>query len=216
MKPVECFVTALIPFSGDAGRAVEYAGDVSEVLSRHYAHHEILLIEDGVGAESDSVLEPFLQRVDFVRVLRLSRAHGFETALQAGLESAIGDFVVITRVAYDPPELIPTLVDLAREGHDVVTGRIEAHGREARGTRLARRLYYAYLNRVLKLAMQPGLSDFRVLSRRMVNSLVRIKDRHRSIRMYGALLGFKQVYVPYVPLDPEKNFRSFWNRSTSA
>jgi dolichol-phosphate mannosyltransferase len=112
----------------------------------------------------------------------------------------VGDFVVLLNGFFrDPPELIPKLVERARQGADVVCVR----RRTGRGQPFVRRLainaFYRLAGRLTQLELRRDATDFRVLSRRAVNSITKLKEHNRYMPMLYAYVGYDVVTIPYEP-----------------
>jgi len=200
MSESEHFVSVVAPLHTGV-RVTEFVSQLSALLAEHYRQFEIVLVDDGCDEALVQSVSLLLDQFRHVRLIRLTRKFGFETALLAGLESVIGDYVVVMRPDYDPPERIPEMVQQAARGFDIVTG-VQAHPeRDSWFALRASRLFYWYANRVLRLDLPLHSTDFRVLSRRAVSAFIRIKDRMRHFRMYGAFVGFRSITFPYEPLS---------------
>jgi glycosyltransferase involved in cell wall biosynthesis len=159
-----------------------------------------VLVDDGSTDDTADRLPELLQRHGFVRFIHLTRRFGTETAILAGLESSIGDFVVVMVPGHDPPALVPELVDLARRGFGIVSGVRRTRAHEPWLVRTGARAFYWYCNRVLHIDVPANSTFFRVLSRAAVNAVIRIKDRLRHFRVYGTYIGFPAATFPYDPL----------------
>ncbi|MCZ7586758.1 MAG: glycosyltransferase [Deltaproteobacteria bacterium] len=122
MTKADCLVSVVAPLHNDAPIIEEFVAAVHAVLSTHYTYYEIVLVDDHSRDATTETVRELLQRFRCVRMIRLSKAMGFEAAIAAGLDSAIGDFVVTMVPNDDPPDAIPTMVDISRRGADIVTG----------------------------------------------------------------------------------------------
>jgi polyisoprenyl-phosphate glycosyltransferase len=133
-----------------------------------------------------------------VRVLTLSRNFGHQAALTAGLDHAEGDVVIsLDGDGQHPPALIPEMIELVRQGYDIVQGqRIEEHSRFS-FKQATSGAFYALINRVSGTKIQPGAADFRALSRQALDSLKAMPEYHRFLRGMIAWMGFKSVILPY-------------------
>ena len=208
MTSNEQFVSVVAPLrTGCEVRNI--VASLSDVLSAHYGQYEIVLVDDGCDDATASEAIEILDEFRYVRLIRLTRRFGFEVALLAGLESVIGDLVVVMRPEHDPPNQIPSIVQTAEQGYDIVTGVNAAWRRESLIARFAAWLFYSYANKVLDMGLPLHSTDFRVLSRRAVNAFIRIKDRTRHFRMYGAFTGFRSIAYPYeaLPGAPARSLR---------
>jgi glycosyltransferase involved in cell wall biosynthesis len=153
-------------------------------------------VDDGSLDNSQEVMATVLEQVDCVRYLRLTRSFGEEVAISAGLDSVIGDFVVVMSIDGDPPALIPEFVEEARKGCDMVFG-VSDRQKKSLLARLGSRLFHWYYKRVTGLEFPKNITQFRVYSRQALNALMQIKDRHRNLRFASHQIGFKRKSINY-------------------
>ncbi|HKR15170.1 MAG TPA: glycosyltransferase family 2 protein [Pyrinomonadaceae bacterium] len=160
--------------------------------------YELIFVNDGSHDETQLILTQ-LQLVDpHVRVLLLSRNFGHQIAVTAGLEEAGGDAVVIIDAdLQDPPEVIPQMVQLWREGNDVVYGlRTDRQG-ESKFKLWTAKVFYRLINRLSETKMPFDAGDFRLLDRRVVEVINAMPERARFLRGMVSWAGFRQVSLPY-------------------
>ena len=160
--------------------------------------YELIFVNDGSRDDTQLILTQ-LQLVDpHVRVLLLSRNFGHQIAVTAGLEEATGDAVVIIDAdLQDPPEVIPQMVALWREGNDVVYGmRTDRHG-ESTFKLWTAKVFYRLINRLSETKMPSDTGDFRLLDRRVVEVINAMPERARFLRGMVSWAGFRQVSLPY-------------------
>jgi dolichol-phosphate mannosyltransferase len=172
---------------------------VLDQLSAQY-RAEIVYVDDGSRDGTLAVLRRLAAEDDRVRYLSLSRNFGNQAALTAGLEHAAGDAVVtMDSDLQHPPGVIPTLLAKWREGHDVVlTVRADGSDRTQNWfKRNASTLFHSLLRRWSNLDVRPGASDYRLLSRRAVENLLRLGEAHRYVRGLVQWLGFPEAAVPF-------------------
>jgi dolichol-phosphate mannosyltransferase len=133
-----------------------------------------------------------------VKALRFSRRFGQPMATLAGLEASSGDAVVVIDCdLQDPPELIPDLLARWREGYDVVYAQRRSRAGETLPKRIVAALGYRLIARIGEVDIPPNTGDFRLLSRRVVESVVALDEHHGFLRGLVALVGFSQTSVPY-------------------
>jgi polyisoprenyl-phosphate glycosyltransferase len=133
-----------------------------------------------------------------VKMLRFSRRFGQPMATLAGLEAATGDaIVVIDCDLQDPPELIPDLVARWRDGFDVVYAQRRTRAGETLPKRMVARLGYKVINRIAEVEIPPNTGDFRLMTRRVVDNVVSLKEHHGFLRGLVGLVGFPQTSVLY-------------------
>lgn len=168
--------------------------DALETLS---ASWEVIFVDDGSTDGTFAALSAMHAREPRVRVLRLSRNFGHQTALWAGLHYATGQIVaVLDADLQDPPEVLAACLDRWREGYDVIYAV-----REKRKEGLFRRFWYAAFYRVLKRVADINIpidsGDFCVMDRRVVTVLRQMGERNVFVRGLRAWTGFRQIGVPY-------------------
>lgn len=201
MAVSDCFVSVVAPLHNDCDIIAAFIEEISGVVKRNYAHYEIVLVDDGSTDDTAAKVCELLGQYECIRLIRLSRRFGYETAILAGLESVIGDFVVVMMPDSDPPELVPSIIETARRGAGIVTGARSSREGESLLMRMGAALFYWYCNRVLKMSIPRNSTYYRVLTRQVVNAIIRIKDRMRSLRIYAAYVGFPNATFDYEPMS---------------
>jgi polyisoprenyl-phosphate glycosyltransferase len=167
-----------------------------EVLSKAYEFYELLVVDNGSPFVVQAHVLELQRRLPNVRLLRLSRCYSREVAIAAALDHCIGDYVVTMDLLTDPAELIPILVTKAIAGFDAVVA--ECQGRPKRFLERALSApVYCLTSRILGFSLHPDESYFRVFSRRLVNSIVRIRSRNRYLSCLNGIVGFQQCSVVY-------------------
>ena len=118
-----------------------------------------------------------------VKVLGFSRNFGHQAAITAGLDIAAGDAVVVMDAdLQDPPELLPELVELYRQGFDVVSAQRVGRTGETAFKRATAGVFYGLMRRAVDPRLQPQVGDFRLLSRAAVTGLRGFREQHRFLR----------------------------------
>jgi dolichol-phosphate mannosyltransferase len=147
-----------------------------------------------------------------VKMLRFSRRFGQPMATLAGLEASSGDAtVVIDCDLQDPPELIPELVARWKEGYEVVYAQRRTRAGETLPKRAISALGYRVIARIAEVDIPPNTGDFRLLSRRVVDNVVALREGHGFLRGLVALVGFRSTNVLY-DRDPRAAGSSKYNR----
>ena len=159
--------------------------------------YEVIYVDDGSTDRSPQIVREWIESGEPARLVRLSRNFGMEIAMSAGIDHARGEYVVLMHAdLQDPPELLPEMLDMARAGADVVyarrIGRDESRVKVALAT-----AFYELMHRVARVPYQGQAGDFRLMSRRVVDTLRRMPERRRFLRGMVAWVGFKQVPIEY-------------------
>lgn len=173
---------------------------------------EIVYVNDGSTDATAEILERLAASDPRVAVLELSRQFGKERALSAGIDYARGDAVVVIDAdLQDPPELIPELLAPWRDdGFEVVYAERIHRAGESLLRRGTASLFYRLIRRVSRVDIPRNTGDFRLLSRRAVDELKRLRERHRFMKGLFAWVGFAQKSVPY-HRDARSAGRSKWS-----
>ena len=151
-----------------------------------------------------------------VKMLRLSRRFGQPAATMAGLRMASGDAcVVIDCDLQDPPELIADMIERWSEGFDVVYAQRRSRAGETVPKRIVAALGYRVIRRVAEVEIPPNTGDFRLMSRRVVDEVLRLNETHGFLRGLVALVGFPQASVLY-DRDPRATGTTNYNRFTGS
>lgn len=184
-------------------------GRLVAVLEGLGCEWEIVYVNDG---SSDATLAALHGLADAnVSIVDLSRNFGKEIAVTAGFDCARGDAVVLIDAdLQDPPELIPDLVEKWREGFDVVYARRTRRDGETRLKKTTAKLFYSVMRRLSDVPVPEDVGDFRLLSRRAVDALNGLRERHRFMKGLFAWIGYPQTAVPY-RRDPRHAGETKWS-----
>jgi glycosyltransferase involved in cell wall biosynthesis len=160
--------------------------------------YEVVYVDDGSTDGSAEIAATWARTEDNVTLLQLSRNFGMEIAMSAGLDHARGAYTVLMHAdLQDPPELIPDMLrSAAEEQADVVFARRIGRD-ESRMKRLLATGFYAMMRSLARVPYQGQAGDFRLMSRRVTDTLRTMPERRRFLRGMVAWVGFKQVPVEY-------------------
>lgn len=194
---VDRLVSVVAPIRNDEDVIGSFLEEMVQVLRDNYSHFEVILVDDGSSEASQPELLKQLNLHEGVRLIRLSRRFGEEVAISAGLESAIGDYVVVLLVRSDPPTAVPEFVNKCLEGHDIAYGVRSNPTAPSFLYQTLSSAFYGYCARFLELEIPANATQFKCFSRRAVNALLRIDDPSRYLRVFSSVVGFKRAAVPY-------------------
>jgi glycosyltransferase involved in cell wall biosynthesis len=165
-----------------------------------YGNYEILVIDDGSTDQSRYVLRQLSSEYPVVRFLSFSRNFGHQMALRAGYDNARGDAVIcLDADLQHPPELIPTLIQKWREGFEVVYTVRQADPSLSWFKRTTSKNFYSLLRKVSNLDIEDGAADFRLLDRKVVDTIKQFKENDLFLRGAISWVGFRQCRIVYVP-----------------
>jgi glycosyltransferase involved in cell wall biosynthesis len=204
-------LSVVVPAYNEAEALPEFHRRLAKVLDQLDMSAEIAYVNDGSSDGTLGVLEALQQQDGRIGIVDLSRNFGKEIAMAAGLDCASGDAVVIIDAdLQDPPELIPALVEQWRAGYDDVYARRLSRDGESFLKRTTAALFYRVIRRFSEVDIPPDTGDFRLLSRRAVDALKQLRERHRFMKGLFNWVGFERTEVPY-RREPRAAGSSKWN-----
>jgi len=162
-------------------------------------NYELVLVNDGSRDGSWTMMQRLATEDAHVVAVNLSRNHGHQLALTAGLDLCRGDkILVIDADLQDPPELLSAMMHAMREQEaDVVYGVRKSRAGETAFKRATAHGFYRLLSRATEVDIPLDAGDFRLMSRRALDALLAMPEQARFIRGMVAWIGFKQVPFAY-------------------
>lgn len=190
-------ISVVTPVYNEADAVIPFLQALEPVLESLTPDYEIVFALDPSRDGTGEVIEREHQRNPRVKLVEFSRRFGQPMATLGGLSQASGDAVVVMDVdLQDPPEVIREMVARWLEGYDVVL----ASRRKRTGTPLTYRMLTFIGYRLIHwladdVKIPTNTGDFRLLSRRAVDEVLRLKESHGFLRGMVALVGFRQTAV---------------------
>lgn len=160
---------------------------------------ELLFVDDGSRDGTLAALRQWAQKDTRIRYLSFSRNFGKEAAIFAGLEASVGDYVVIMDAdLQDPPRLLPEMAAILAEGEcdAVATRRVSRKGEPPIRSFFARH-FYKLMNRISKTEIVDGARDYRMMTRRMVDSVLGVREQNRFSKGIFSWVGFSTHWLCY-------------------
>lgn len=192
---------------------------LSAVMQKIGMSWEVVYVNDGSRDQTLTAMNILASRDKHVSIVNLSRNFGKEIALTAGLDHARGTrgVIVIDADLQDPPEVIADLVAAWNEDVDTVYAQRNTREGESALKKLTAWMFYRLIKRLgNKVVIPPDTGDFRLVSRRLVDNLLLLRERHRFMKGLFAWVGFPTRAVLYdrAPRTGGKssfNYWSLWN-----
>lgn len=197
--PLQRMISVVVPAYNEEENLPVLVHRLMTVLDQ-YESYEILIVDDGSSDQTRHVLRQLSRAYSAVRFLSFSRNFGHQMALRAGYDHARGDAVIcLDADLQHPPELIPTLIDKWREGYDVVYTVRQPDPKLSWFKRTSSRKFYSMLRNVSGLDIEDGAADFRLLDRKVINTLKQFKENDLFLRGAISWVGFRQCRILYQP-----------------
>ena len=160
--------------------------------------YELVLVNDGSTDVTWDLLADLAARDPHIVAVNLSRNHGHQLALSAGLQLCRGNRVFILDCdLQDPPELLGAMMARMDAGCDVVYGQRTRRAGETAFKKASAHFFYRLLGRLADVDIPPDTGDFRLMSRRAVDQLNAMPEQHRFIRGRVSWMGLRQEALPY-------------------
>ena len=161
--------------------------------------YEIVLINDGSRDRTWEIMRELAAGDPRLVAINLSRNHGHQLALTAGLDLCAGErILIIDADLQDPPELLPEMIaEMERMQADVVYAVRRARAGETAFKRGTAKAFYRILSRLADIEIPLDTGDFRLMSRRALDALLSLPEQARFIRGMVAWVGFRQVPIAY-------------------
>lgn len=202
-------LSVVVPCFNEERTLTQLHASLVRVLPNIAEDFEVLLVDDGSNDGSLTVMRQIVSADPRFRYLALSRNFGKEAAMLAGLSQATGDVVaIIDADLQHPPEVLERMVKLLCGGYDQVVARRSRTGDGLLRT-VASRLYYRLFNKLVDVEISDGVGDFRVLSRRAVDSLLALGEYNRFSKGLFSWIGFDTAVIDYDNV-PRQHGRSKW------
>ena len=159
--------------------------------------HELLFVDDGSKDSTWQMIEQAADTNPHVRGIHFSRNFGKESAMFAGLEKARGDCcAVIDCDLQHPPEKLVEMYRLWEQGYEVIEGIKEDRGEESAFHRFAANSFYGLISKATGMDMSSS-SDFKLLDRKVVDTLNAMPERNVFFRALSYWVGYRQASVSY-------------------
>ena len=170
---------------------------LGEILGGAAIDYELLFVDDGSKDATWSEIQRCAAADPHVVGVHFSRNFGKEAAMFAGLETAKGDCVVVLDCDLQhPPEKIVEMYRLWEQGYEVVEGIKEDRGQETGLHRFAANSFYGLISRATGMDMASS-SDFKLLDRKVVDTLNAMPERNVFFRALSFWVGFRRAEVKY-------------------
>jgi dolichol-phosphate mannosyltransferase len=207
-------LSLVVPVYREEKNIPEFIRRISPILATVTEDYEVIFAMDPSPDRTEDVILEERAKDERIKLLKFSRRFGQPMASLAGMEYSRGDAVIVMDVdMQDPPELVQAMVAKWREGYDVVLPQRTRRTGEPFIKRLVAETGYKVINKIADVRIPPNTGDFRLMSRRVVNEVVRLKESHGFLRGMVAVVGFKQYLLPFerpARFSGETNYNRFF------
>jgi dolichol-phosphate mannosyltransferase len=196
-------IDIVIPVFNEAGVVEQTYAGLCAVIDPLPYNFSIYYVNDGSTDETSASLAALEKKDKRLHVIELSRNFGHQAALSAGLDASRSELVITMDCdGQHPPELIPEMIALFKQGYDVIQGQRGDAVSMGMFKRWTSGGFYKILNLISGTRVLPGAADFRAMSRQAVEALKAMPEYHRFLRGMIVWMGYRSVILPYH--EPER------------
>lgn len=190
-------LSIILPAYNEKQNIERTAKTISDILDGAEIPFELVFVDDGSMDGTYKEISSLAAQDNRVRGAEFSRNFGKEAAIFAGLELAAGEACIVMDCDLQhPPQVIPEMYRLWKEGYEVVEGIKKSRGKESIFHRLFAGMFYGIMSRMMKMDMRSS-SDFKLLDRKVVGVLLGLGERNTFFRALSFWAGFRSVKVEY-------------------
>lgn len=211
-------LSLVVPVMNEEDNIAPFLEAVFNALEHKVPMLEVLFVDDGSKDKTLERLRAAAENDQRIRYLSFSRNFGKEIAMTAGIDHARGDAVVPIDVDLQhPPEVILEFVRYWKEeNYDMVYGVRHEDNGETAAKKTTSGLFYRLFNRVAHTEIPPSAGDFRLLDRKVVESMKQLPERNRFMKGLYSWVGYRSIGIPYkqpVRMIGESRFNywKLWN-----
>jgi len=191
-------LSVIVPVYKEEKNVPEFLRRLQPILTAITQDYEIIFALDPSPDATEQVIINHRHLDERIKLITFSRRFGQPMATLAGMEYSRGEAVIVMDVdLQDPPELVAEMVARFREGYEVVLPQRRQRTGEPWLKKVVSAIGYRLINKIADVRIPPNTGDFRLMSRRVVNELLRLKETHGFLRGMVAVVGFKQCLIPF-------------------
>lgn len=190
-------LSVLLPAYNEEKMINKACNRIAELLDKAEIVYEIIVVDDGSRDGTWTEIKKEAQNNQQIKGIRFSRNFGKEAAIFAGLEQISGDCCVVMDCDLQhPPETILEMYALWKQGYEVVEGVKEDRGKESKLHRICAAGFYKVISIATNIDMSKA-SDFKLLDKKAVQSLLEIKEEEVFFRALSSWIGFKTTKIAF-------------------
>jgi glycosyltransferase involved in cell wall biosynthesis len=203
------FVSAVLYVHNERDTVLEGLLKLDSKFNELFQNYEIIIVND---ASNDGTMEVIRHNADKINsnmtVITLSRKHGVESGIMAGLIKSMGDFVFEFETTKNdfPLDLIHTIYKTALTGFDIVVASVST------GIPWTSKVFYKLVNKITYLQLDLRSESARMVSRRAMNAMLNLKEKVRYRKALYAYTGYSKKVIIYEPNSKHNSARAGLNR----
>lgn len=174
---------------------------IGGMLSANGQEYELVFIDDGSSDRTWNCIDQLARSDDHICGVKFSRNFGKEAAILAGLANAKGDCCIVMDCDLQhPPETVLQMLDLWKQGYEIVEGVKTSRGTESHLHRCFANMFYKMISYAVGIDMSRA-SDFKLLDRKVVETLLNMPEQDSFFRALSSWVGFEKTQVEFAVVD---------------
>jgi len=205
-------ISLIVPCFNEQEALPIFYEETVKVLKGMNVDYEFRLIDDGSKDKTLEVIRDLAKKDKHIKYISFSRNFGKEAAMYAGFVNAKGDYAAVMDAdMQDPPSLLPEMYEIlkTKDYDSVATRRVTRTG-ESKIRSFFARLFYKIINKISDAEIVDGARDFRLMNKKMLDSIVRMSEYNRFSKGIFGWVGFKTYWLPFENVERVAGTTS-WN-----
>lgn len=190
-------LSIVVPCYNEEESVENFLVEVQNVLKGH--NFEVIFINDGSSDDTLKTIKGLADKTPNVKYISFSRNFGKEAAIYAGLNHAKGDLIgLMDADLQHPPKLLPEMISaIEDEGYDAAAARRVSRKGEPKIKSFFSHRYYLFFNRISKIEIVEGGTDYRVMTRQVVDAILQLEEYNRFTKGLFQWVGFDTKWIEY-------------------
>ena len=192
-------ITIIIPCFNEEKAIPLFYDEIDKVSKKMKEDFEFIFINDGSRDKSLEIMKDLAKKDSRVKYISFSRNFGKEGGMYAGFQKATGDYIAVMDVdMQDPPEMIIKMMEIMKQKNvDCVGLYTTSHEGYSFFRKHLTNLWYKIVNKILKSNQKPGVRDFRLMKKNVVETLLSMKEYNRYIKGMYDFIGYETEWISY-------------------
>lgn len=188
-----------MPCFNEEESIINFYTEVTRAFKDTVEDYELVFVNDGSRDKTPELLRAIYERTDNVKVVNFSRNFGKEAAIYAGLQQSSGDYTcVIDADLQQRPEVVLEMKEILDQNPDIdCVAAYQGERKESKTLTFFKNSFYRIINKLSDIELYPGASDFRLMRRQMLDSVLGMSEYSRFSKGLFSFVGYNTKYIPY-------------------
>ena len=188
-------ISIVVPVWNEESNILTFIKEINKNLEKE--NFEIIFVLDPSTDNSEKIITNIAEGAEYIKLITMSRRFGQPMAILAGLEYCKGDCAIVMDVdMQNPPSCLPKMINLWRNGFQVVLPKLRKRGDNIVRTIMAKSAY-RLIDNFSEIKVPRDVSDFRLLDREVIDQINLMEERHGFLRGMVAYAGYKIAFLPF-------------------